>query len=547
MTTQTSFQPRPLVPGSGLAGPSHLWNAPPPANGQQANGNANSSGAGGAGGGLQLPSKAGPSIPAVPVSTPGTPAANAPAARPVAKQASPGAPEAPEARQTDVDALMDAVGISGVDIGAEEESMRQANVAAHQTVQPVQPGQDRSRKQDFIDPNVLAECVKKIAAAFQLRTLEPDTIPLIALATRHRLMSLINDAVAARDHRLSASHLRPPPLTTKKRRRGAGSDGEDEDGEDDDDDEDEDFDDFDGGVAKRRARAAAKGKSREGEPAWDVVVYDDPEKILGVLERVDREEERKRRRERMLRDQKEEEERALEDAIKASEEAQQAFEGPSSTSIDHLVMGAGGGASGASGSGPATPKGDETPGSKDKKPKRERKKKKETAANPRNLSEDVKKRLTDQVTSRQIGGRSYSWLNSGGGVGSSSTGFSSPTPGALPKPKFAPASSLPPPNFGSPLATGGFGAAGGSATGGSHLPSALGRLSNVPPLHDANRARAAKEEWERGQHIVEIGDVVFALERERGMGVGKGTGRNVLLRSRAGLGPRSNPPGGVGK
>ncbi|KAL8293534.1 hypothetical protein RQP46_000235 [Phenoliferia psychrophenolica] len=443
---------------------------------------------------------------------------------------------------------MDAVGSAGVDIHAEEESLR----ARANAVQPAQaPGMDRSRKQDFIDPGILAECVKKIAAAFQLRTLEPDTIPLIALATRHRLMSLINDAVAARDHRLAASHLRPPPLTTRKRKRGEDEEPE----EDDDDDEenfDDDFDELDGGEAKRARRAAAKGKAREPEPAWDVVVYDDAEKVLGVLERVDREEERKRRRERMLRDQREEEERALDDAIKASEEAQRDLDGlASSSNLDHLVMGAGGGTPGPSGSGAATPKGDETPG-KDKKPKKVRKPKKDTpAVTARNMSEDVKKRLTDQVAMRQLGGRSFSWLNSGGAAGSSSGGFNSPTPGALPKPKFAPASSLPPPTFGSPLATGEFSNSNNANGTGpsSAIPSALGlgRLSNVPPLHDANRARAAKEEWERGQHVVELGDVVFALERERGMGVGKGTGRNVLMRARAGLGPKSTPTGGVGK
>lgn len=386
-----------------------------------------------------------------------------------------------------------------------------------------------------------------------MRTLEPDTIPLIALATRHRLMSLVNEAVAARDHRLSASHLRPPPWTTRKRKRGTASDDDDaEDDDEEEDDDEDDFDEFDGGEAKRARRAAAKGKAREPEPAWDVLVYDDAEKTLGVLERVDREEERKRRRERMLRDQKEEEERALEDAIKASEEAQRDLDGLASTSnLDHLVMGAGGATPGASGSGAATPKGgDETPGGKDKKPKKERKKKKDApAVTARNMSEDVKKRLTDQVAMRQLGGRSFSWMNAGGAAGSSSGGFNSPTPGALPKPKFAPASSLPPPTFGSP-GGGDFGSGGAgpsAASGGSHLPSALGRLSNVPPLHDANRAKAAQDEWERGQHLVEIGDVVFALERERGMGVGKGSGRNVLMRARAGLGPKSNPLGGVGK
>lgn len=40
--------------------------------------------------------------------------------------------------------------------------MRQANERQHQPTHQILPGQDRGRKQDFIDPGVLAECVKKI-------------------------------------------------------------------------------------------------------------------------------------------------------------------------------------------------------------------------------------------------------------------------------------------------------------------------------------------------------------------------------------------------
>ena len=175
-------------------------------------------------------------------------------------------------------------------------------------------GVDRLRKQDFIDPSVLAEVVKKVgeswassgsrhnracrlnrpplaaAAAFQLKTLEPDTIPFIALATRHRLESLISAAVAARDHRQSSSHFRPPPLvapTARKRRRRDPLDPELDEAEGDEDEEMEDV-----------------SSDQPKVPAWDTLVYDDPERYLTVLERVDRDEERKKRRERMLRDQK---------------------------------------------------------------------------------------------------------------------------------------------------------------------------------------------------------------------------------------------------
>lgn len=45
---------------------------------------------------------------------------------------------------------------------AEEDALRIANEKLHQASVPSGPSVDRSRKQDFIDPNVLAECVKKI-------------------------------------------------------------------------------------------------------------------------------------------------------------------------------------------------------------------------------------------------------------------------------------------------------------------------------------------------------------------------------------------------
>lgn len=287
-----------------------------------------------------------------------------------------------------------------------------------------------------------------------------------------------------------------------------------------------------------------KGKGKEKVPAWDTLVLDDTEKLLGVLERVDREEERKKRRERMLREQKEQEERDLAEAIAASEAAErEAAEaaGAKGAAVDKLIVGGTPG-----GSGPSTPRagGDDTPVQLDKngKPKKPRKKKADgPATTARNMSEDVKKRLTDQVAMRSLGGKNFSWLNAGSGGG----GLGSPSPAGLPKPKFAPASSLPPPTFNA------LGAASGSMPNGSsslnpsfnpmassssgNLPPALNRLAGVPPLHDANRAARTAEEWERGANITEMGDLMWVLERERGVGVGRGSGRNVLLRGRAGI------------
>ncbi|ORY91727.1 hypothetical protein BCR35DRAFT_299023 [Leucosporidium creatinivorum] len=454
---------------------------------------------------------------------------------------------ASEGKSTNVDELMDAVGASGLDIGAEEESLRLANERLHAQHQAAQTGPvvDRSRKQDFIDQSVLADVVKKIAAAFQLRTLEPDTIPLIALATRHRLSSLINDAIAARDHRRNSSHLRPPPfaLPKKKRKRSDVDGPEGEDGEEEESEEEDAMDEFN---LDFLSGGAGGGKGKEKQPAWDSLVLDDGEKLLGVLERVDREEERKKRRERMLREQKEQEERDLAEAIAASEAAERELADSANTKggADKLLVG---GTPGGS-AGPSTPRaggagGEDTPVQLDKngKPKKPRKKKTETPSmSARNMSEDVKKRLTDQVAMRSLGGKNFSWLNAG-----PSGGMGSPSPAGLPKPRFAPASSLPPPTFNASGSTSSMPngssslnpstSAANASTSSSGLPPALSRLSGIPPLHDASRARRTEEEWERGANITEMGDLLWVLERERGAGVGKGSGRNVLWRARAGV------------
>ncbi|GAA5943241.1 uncharacterized protein JCM15063_005304 [Sporobolomyces koalae] len=541
-------------------------------------------------------------------------------------------------KATNVNSLMDAVGASGVDLGAEEESLRASNERAHLQAMAlaaaaaanggpgsgsnVPPGTsaaqhqqlmqqyayngiDRSRKQDFIDPSVLAECVKKVAAAFQLKTLEPDTIPLIALATRQRLQTLINLSISARDHRQNSSHFKPPPFVvprkTKKRRRNRPDRTDDQDDEmngleEDDDDEDDDDDDDNDEEEEEEVEepdGTIRKKKRPRVPAWDALVYDDPERYLTVLERVDRAEEAKHRKERMTRDVQDQRERevaeeqyAAELARKAIEQDQQqadsngggtagtSAEGESGSAIAGLDKDAGGKGKGKaknaadrflasnqpSDSAPSTPTKEL---GKDGKPKKKKKPKNVDGtpsgaggtstpggATPgtstpsatsiaKNMSEDARKRLTDSSAMKSLGGTKYSWMNAGG-LGSPSPGLGSG--GISPflgKPKFAPASSFGPGGGG--ISTSSLNPANNSSltlhnSPSTELANALttSRL-NVPPLHDAQRTKIARDQWESGHHVVELGDLLFAMDHERGAGVGRGAGRNAAVRGRAGV------------
>ncbi|SGZ27661.1 BQ5605_C026g10158 [Microbotryum silenes-dioicae] len=430
---------------------------------------------------------------------------------------------------TNVQHLMDAVGASGVDINAEEDSLRQHQpVGSHfnttSTSQQPNPSTThththththtattaassapststltdldlRIHSQSFIDPQVLADVVRKIAAEYSLKSLEGQTIPLIALACRTRLMDLISNSIRVRDHRLNANHLRKPPFDNQlKRRRRDQALGEEYRVHEEDD-------------------MLQEGKK---EPVWDAVVYDEPEKALWVLEKVDREEERKRRRERVLRDEKEQEEKELREAVEASERAREEQERDDIGISTHGVDGTDQTTTNTL----ALTGNMETPKSN---PLLKKKKKRDLgqAAIAKNLSGDVQKRLTDQIAMRSLGGRSFSWLSGAGGAaaGGSSmltpnrphnqSAIGTPTLGTTPS---ARSSSLNP------------------------FPSSLNRLTTIPSLHDANRQKLdAEETWRQGTHVVELKDILFALDNQRGMGLGKGAGKVASLKARAGV------------
>jgi len=142
------------------------------------------------------------------------------------------------------------------------------------------------------------------------------------------------------------------------------------------------------------------------------------------------------------------------------------------------------------------------------KPKKERKKK-EKPVSAKNMSEDVRKRLTDQTALASMGGRSFAWAS--GGAAPSPLG---PRGGGGDKGKGA--SSQP----GTPTA----GADSGSAAN-------LARLANVPPRHDANRLASERAAWATDHKLVQLSDLLFAVDRERGTGVDRGSGKHVLKKT----------------
>lgn len=116
------------------------------------------------------------------------------------------------------------------------------------------------------------------AANFGLKFLEPDTLPLIALAVQHRLRGLVENMVAARDHRAGTSHLRPPPLYDRP------------------------------DLVEAEIIA----------PMYDEVMYDDVEKVLATYDAVDRAEERRARIERSQREQAEKQEQIEREAAETA-------------------------------------------------------------------------------------------------------------------------------------------------------------------------------------------------------------------------------------
>jgi hypothetical protein len=228
----------------------------------------------------------------------------------------------------------------------------------------------------------------------------------------------------------------------------------------------------------------------DGTPMWSIVVRSDVAKQLAALEKVEKEEEIRVRRERK--------ERAEMAAAHAASLAAQAGGGPNAMAVDGGY--------------------DETDGAGGKK----KKKKEGPGVTARNMSEDVRKKMSNAVATQAAGlGGKYAWMNAANAAA------------AAPKVKRAPSS---PPNPG-----GGGGGGGGGGSGGG---AANGPATTTAPAPGASTGLAAGSSWARPyvptgksssmptQSAVEddrlavtLRDAIFVVEKERGHGGGRGAAR----------------------
>lgn len=202
----------------------------------------------------------------------------------------------------------------------------------------------------------------------------------------------------------------------------------------------------------------------DGTPMWGLVIRSDVAKQLAALEKAEREEEMKVRRERKER----------EDAASAQAAALQAQQ-----------------ASGSS----VAPEGED-----DGQPKK-KKKKEGPGVTARNMSEDVRKKMSNAVASQAAGlGTKYAWMN----AASAST----------PAPKVKPAATTSTPGL-SPATT--------TAPAANTNTTSSGWARPYFSTKTSTQSTPQKEDDPR--QVVTLKDALFVIEQEKGHGGGKGSAR----------------------
>ena len=222
----------------------------------------------------------------------------------------------------------------------------------------------------------------------------------------------------------------------------------------------------------------------DGSPMWSIIVRSDIAKQLAVLEKVEREEEMRLRKERK--------ERAEMTAAHAAALAAQAIGAPGGV-----------GAAGTGGGGD----GDEAEGSVKKKRKKEG-----PGVTARNMSEDVRKKMSNAVATQAAGlGGKYSWM----------TAANTSTPAPKPKPAAATSASI----LGASGSTTGTPAASSTGNSNSAAGSTWARpyVSVKKPSPGATGKETPTEDDSRT--MVTMRDAMFVIEKERGHGGGRGAAR----------------------
>ncbi|KAF8885799.1 transcription initiation factor TFIID component TAF4 family-domain-containing protein [Infundibulicybe gibba] len=219
----------------------------------------------------------------------------------------------------------------------------------------------------------------------------------------------------------------------------------------------------------------------EGTPMWSIVIRSDVAKQLAALERVEREEETRLRRERKER---------LE--LAAAHTAALAAQ-----------------ANGAHAGGMAGDGFDDLDGGGKKK-----KKKDGPGVTARNMSEDVRKKMSNAVATQAAGlGGKYAWMN----AANASTPKPKPapaTPAATPAPPAQGAGSAPSPTATAP-----------AATSNPATPAGTWARPYVPTKKNSTTAQAQQSPEDDSRTLVTMRDAMFVVEKERGHGAGRGAAR----------------------
>jgi hypothetical protein len=197
----------------------------------------------------------------------------------------------------------------------------------------------------------------------------------------------------------------------------------------------------------------------DGTPMWRVSVRRDVAKQIAALERAEREDEMRVRRERK--------------ELAAAQAAALAAHAPGAVSGD-TEEGEGG-------------------------PKKKKKKADGPGVTAKNMSEDVRKKMSNAVASHAAGlstGK-YAWMNASNAA---------PTPAPKPKPAASP----------TPATT-----TAPATTSTTTAAAAMGSSWARPYVSTSGKASSTKEE-EDSRRVVTLRDALFVVEKERGHGAGRG-------------------------
>ncbi|KAJ1676580.1 hypothetical protein EV182_007911, partial [Spiromyces aspiralis] len=251
-----------------------------------------------------------------------------------------------------MDNLDDVIGYAGVDLREESENIfgRVQGAGGLKTVEGIELVHDRTRTQTFLDAQLLDIVIARVAMRHDIRRVDADVAPYIALASQARLRSLLQNMVAAAHHRTRTQTLPPPPLDPTTRL-----------------------------------------------PLYKITPQLDVKRQLAALERVDREREQARKRE-------------LEETETRSREGAEP--------VTESTEGATGQQSGDEGEGrKGTAKEDEG-GAEVSKPTTKRPRKRDTddaklASQRASISDDIRKRITNQTALLSAGGVRKAWMMAG--------------------------------------------------------------------------------------------------------------------------------------